>query len=76
MQRKSDSVRDLVASGQYKKALLIAKEFRLGITKDDSDAMKRGYECIVHPEFYKQLGMDTDRIAQKGVETLVRLYGT
>lgn len=75
MQRKSDIVRDLVASGQHKKALRIAKEFRLGISTDDSEAMKRGYECIVHPEFYKQLGMDTDRIAQKGVETLLRLYG-
>ena len=75
MPRKSDMVRQYVASGEYRKALRIAKEFRLGISKEDSEAMKRGYECLVHADFYKQLGQDTDRIAQKGVETLIRLFG-
>lgn len=76
MQRKSDIVRTLVASGQYKQALRIAKDFRLGISEDDSDAMKRGYECLVHPNFYQQIGYNTDNIAQKGIETLIKLYGT
>lgn len=76
MQRKTDIVRQLVASEQYKNALRIAKEFRLGISKEDSESMKRGYECIVHPDFYKQLGFDPSLTAKKGIETLVRLYGT
>lgn len=76
MERKSDTVRRLVSEHKYKEALRIAKDFRLGICNADSEDMKRGYECIVHPDFYKQLGMDTDRIAQKGVETILRLYGT
>lgn len=75
MERKSDTVRRLVAEQNYKGALRIAKEFRLGISKEDSEDMKRGYECIVHPDFYKQIGYDTDKIAQKGVETIKRLYG-
>lgn len=75
MERKSDAVRRLVAEKHYKDALKIAKDFRIGISKSDSDDMKRGYECIVYPQFYKQLGYDTDKIAQKGVETLKRLYG-
>lgn len=75
MERKSDLVRRLVSERRYKEALRIAKEFRLGIKKDDSDDMRRGYECMVHSRFYKQLGMDTDKIAQKGVETIIRLYG-
>ena len=75
MERKSDLVRRLVSECRYKEALRIAKEFRLGIKKDDSDDMRRGYECMVHSRFYKQLGMDTDKIAQKGVETIIRLYG-
>lgn len=75
MERKSDTVRRLVSCGDYKAALRIAKGFRLGISKDDSDAMKSAYECIVHPNFYKELGKDTDKIAQKGVETIKRLYG-
>ena len=75
MERKSDTVRRLVSERRYKEALRIAKDFRLGIDRSDSEDMKRGYECIVHPDFYKQLGMDTAKIAQKGVDTVIRLYG-
>lgn len=75
MERKSDMVRRLVETGNFKEALRIAKDFRLGITKSDSDAMKMGYECIVHPRFYQQLGMDINAEAQKGIDTIKRLYG-
>ena len=74
-EKKSDTVRRLVSGGQYKEALRIAKDFRLGISKADSDDMRRGYEAIVHPRFFKSLGMDTAKIAQKAVETVIRLYG-
>ena len=77
MERKSDKVRRLVAAGQYRDALRIAKDFRLGISKTDADDMRRGYECMAtSPRFYQSLGMDTAKIAQKGVETVIRLYGT
>lgn len=75
-ERKTDKVRRLVATGRYKDALRIAKDFRLGISKTDSDDMRRGYECIVHPAFYQSIGMDTAQIAKKGVDTVIRLYGT
>lgn len=76
MERKSDKVRRLVAVGDYKEALRLAKEFRLGIDRNDSEDMKMGYECMVHPRFYKDLGMDVDKISQKGIATVKRLYGT
>lgn len=75
MERKSDTVRRLVAAGDFKAALRIAKDFRLGITKTDSDDMRRGYECMIHPEFYQSIGKNPSEIAQKGVETVQRLYG-
>ncbi len=75
MQRKSDRVRSLVATGEYRPALRIAKGFRLGISREDSDQMTRGYECMVYPGFYRQLGFDEDEEARKGIEVLVRLYG-
>ncbi len=65
MLRKSDMVRQYVAAGEYKKALRIAKEFRLGIFKEDSETMELGYECLVRAEFYKQLCQDPDRIAHR-----------
>lgn len=42
MERKSDTVRRLVAAGDFKAALRIAKDFRLGISKEDSDDMREG----------------------------------
>ncbi|WP_278941202.1 hypothetical protein [Anaerotruncus colihominis] len=76
MERKSDTVRRLVAAGDFKAALRIAKDFRLGITKTDSDDMRRGYECMVTcPEFYKSIGFDVEECVKKGIEVLVRIYG-
>ena len=76
MERKTDAVRRMVAAGDFKAALRIAKDFRLGIKEEDRDDMRRGYECIVHERFYKSLGVDTRQMAQKGAETVKRLYGT
>jgi len=75
-ERKSDAVRRLVAQGDYKEALRIAKDFRLGISAEDSENMKIGYECIVHPVFYQSIGYDTEKESQKGVSVVIRLYGT
>ena len=75
MERKSDRVRRLVSAGQYKDALRIAKDFRLGISKADSADMRRGYECLVHPAFYQSIGRDPAETAQRGIDTVIRLYG-
>ncbi|MBR3973014.1 MAG: hypothetical protein IKJ99_03570 [Oscillospiraceae bacterium] len=75
MERKTDRVRSLVAAGEYREALRIAKDFHIGISRTESDLMKRGYECIVHPEFYKSIGVDVDRTVRLGVAALKCLYG-
>lgn len=74
-ERKSDTVRRLTRSGEYKKALRIAKGFRLGITREQSDKMGIAYECMVHPQFYEQLGFVIDEKIDDGVKVLVGLYG-
>lgn len=76
MVKKSDIVREAVAAGNYKAALKIAKDFRIGISKEDSDAMKRGYECMAtSPEFYASIGFDVGECISRGIEVLVRIYG-
>lgn len=76
MERKSDRVRRLVAEGEYREALRIAKDFRLGISKTESDLMKRGYECLAtSPAFYRSIGLDVDKCVKDGIEVLVNLYG-
>lgn len=75
MERKSDKVRRLVSGGDYKGALRIAKDFHLGITKEQSSAMKLAYECMVHGRFYRQLGYDLKQKIADGVDVLLGLYG-
>jgi len=75
-EKKSDVVRRLVRNREYKPALRIAKEFRMGISKDDRDAMRLAYECMVSPDFYRQLKRDPAAEVERGVCVLVRLYGS
>jgi len=64
MKKKTDIVREALELRDYKTALRIAKGFRM-VTKEEKDAMTRGYECLIHPEFYKQLGYDVDAELEK-----------
>ena len=75
MECKSDMVRRLIAEGDTRKALQIAKGFKLGISKEDRVAMIRGHECLSNPRFYKSLGVDVEEAVQNGLDTLIRLYG-
>lgn len=75
MERKSDAVRRLVAAGDYRKALSIAKDFRLGISREEQDALRVAYECMVWPDFYRQVGRDVGYEINAGVMVLDKLYG-
>ena len=75
MEKKSDMVRRLVAEGDYKKALSIAKGFKMGFTKAQQNTMTRAHECMVHPGFYKQLGFDEAKVIQDGIDFIKQVYG-
>lgn len=74
-EKKTDTVRRLVRERDYRSALRITKDFRLGLSKEDQDAMRLAYECLVRPAFYRQLGRDPVAEVKNGVEVLRRLYG-
>lgn len=73
--KQSDIVRDAVKAGEWKKALRIAKDFRINVTETQRATMARAYECMVHPEFYKQIGTDIPGAIAKGKEVVSCLYG-
>ena len=75
MERKSDKVRRLVAGRDYKSALRIAKDFRLGIRIEEWKQMTRAFECMNYPEFYQSIGLDPKAEIRKGIEILCRIYG-
>ena len=75
MVKKSDIVRAAVSRDDFKEALRIAKDFRINITKEQRSTMARAYECIVHPDFYRQIGTDIPAAINEGVELVKKLYG-
>ena len=75
MIRKSDIVRKAVADGEWKKALHIAKDFQIGINSDQRESMTRAYECMVHPQFYQQLGTNISEAIEIGKQIVAELYG-
>jgi hypothetical protein len=74
METKTDKVRRLVSSGDYKQALQICKEWQY---RDPShrEILRLGYECLLYPDFYKQLGYDPNQEYQEAIKVLHIVYG-
>jgi len=66
MIKKSDIVREAVQKQDWKKALQIAKDFHIGVTQEERNKMARAYECIVHPDFYRQIGVGIPEAIEQG----------
>lgn len=73
MVKKSDIVKDAVRDQDWKKALQIAKDFHIGVTQEQRSRMARAYECMVHPDFYKQIGVDIAEAIEQG-KAVVKEY--
>lgn len=74
--KQTDIVREAVRAGEWKKALRIAKDFRINVSAEQRAAMGRAYECMVHPGFYMQIGVDIPDAVEKGKKVVSCLYGT
>ena len=73
MIKKSDIVREAVREQDWKKALQIAKDFHIGVTQEQRSKMARAYECIVHPDFYQQIGINILEAIEQG-KAIVKEY--
>ena len=73
MIKRSDIVREAVREQDWKKALQIAKDFHIGVTQEQRSKMARAYECIVHPDFYQQIGVDIPEAIEQG-KAIVKEY--
>lgn len=74
METKNAKVRRLVASREYKQALQICKDWDYS-DPTHRDILSRGYECLMYPEFYKQIGYDPNAEYDKAVSVLRAVYG-
>ncbi len=70
--KKIDVLTAHMKNNEWKEALRMAARFpRLGSHKKD---IQRGYEALVHPEFYSQLGRDIDGTIAAGITALKDRY--
>lgn len=74
MRTKKSLVESYVRSGEYKKALSICKEWKLPISEEESDTLRRGYECMIYPRLYEQIGYNPAEEIQKSVAILNQIY--
>lgn len=75
METKNAKVRRLVKNKEYKKALQICKDWDYEDPVDRSN-LQRGYECMLYPEFYKQLGYDPDMAIDLAIANLELVYNS
>lgn len=67
---KSEVVRNYIKSENWKEALREAKDFRIGVSKEQRSTMARAYECIVHPAFYISIGKNIEECIEAGKKVL------
>lgn len=67
---KAQEVRNLINEGDFRAALRGAKDFHIGVSKEQRSVMSRGYECMVHPDFYRQIGKNIDECILAGITVL------
>ena len=73
METKNAKVRRLVSHGEYKQALQICKDWNY---EDPShrEILRRGYECLMYPDFYMQLGYSPKHEFEEAVRVLHIVY--
>lgn len=66
MMNKTQLATSLYRQGKITEALRIAKGFRLGLTLEEHKAVVLAYECLIHPDFYRMVGVDIDQAIDQG----------
>jgi hypothetical protein len=57
---KTSQVKAAIQQGDRKAALKLASDFRIGVTEAQRKALKKGYECLVWPDQYRQMRVDVE----------------
>ena len=74
MKTKTQQAKELFESGDLKGALKLVKGFRMGLTSNQRSALSVGYECLVHPNFYQQLGKCLETEINKAKAVLAEFF--
>lgn len=68
---KTEMAQNAFRTGDVKTALRIAKTFKIGLEKAEQKQITLAYECMVHPDFYQQIGKKPAEEISRGVDIFV-----
>jgi hypothetical protein len=68
MQPKTERIRTALANDDWLAALRVASRFH--DRSNDTMTFKRGFDAYQHPEFYRQLGKDPEKLVGAAMERL------
>lgn len=71
---KTESLKKALAAGDIPGALSLGRNFKIGFTPEEINQIRRGYECTVRPDFYRQLKFNPDMEIEKAFNTLYNHY--
>ncbi len=71
---KTEQMLAALRAGDTKGALRVAQTFRAGFTPEQRKIIGTAYECLVHPNTYRQLGRDPAVCVMQAVATLRAQY--
>lgn len=74
MKTKTEQAVESFKQGDLKAALRVAKAFRMGLTRAESTTLTRGYECLVWPAQYQQLGYDPEAVVRDAVVVFINKF--
>jgi hypothetical protein len=75
--RKTDIVLEHMRNAQWREAIRVAHNFKLGISSESRANLKRAHEAYdpTKAAFYKSIGKDPVKLTARGIETLYEIYG-
>ena len=72
METKLGKLKSFAAAGDWQSALRIASRFsRLG---NQHDAIKRAWDALQNPRFYREIGIDPDAAVAAGIDAVKKRY--
>lgn len=61
-------------AGDIKLALKLASGFRIGVSRQQNAVLKRGYECLVWPDQYRQLKKDPEACIEAAKQVFKEVF--
>lgn len=74
VQGKQKQAVEAFHAGDIKSALKLASGFRLGVTRQQSIVLKRGYECMVWPDQYRRLKKDPEACIEEAKRVFKEVF--